>query len=91
MYAYKTSNNSITKKAKGIKKQYIDNNVKFEDYKQILESTEDLIKTASYNLIQKDSSSVYINRVSKKLFSKENNMIDDKIVFIDKYTSVPIS
>ena len=90
MYCYKTPN-SITKKAKGIKKNYIDNNVKFEDYKQILESTEDLIKTASYNLIQKDSSSVYINRVSKKLFSKENNMIDDKVVFIDKYTSVPIS
>ena len=90
MYCYKTPN-SITKKAKGIKKQYIDNNVKFEDYKEILESTEDLIKTASYNLIQKDSSSVYINRVSKKLFSKENNMIDDKVVFIDKYTSVPIS
>ncbi len=90
MYCYKTPN-SITKKAKGIKKNYIDNNVKFEDYKEILESTEDLIKTASYNLIQKDSSSVYINRVSKKLFSKENNMIDDKVVFIDKYTSVPIS
>ena len=52
---------------------------------------EDLIKTASYNLIQKDSSTVYINRVNKKLFSKENNMIDDKVVFIDKYTSVPIS
>ena len=48
MYAYKTPNN-ITKKAKGIKKQYIDNNAKFEDYKQILESTEDLRKTASYN------------------------------------------
>ena len=78
------------KKAKGVKKNYIENNVKFDDYKEILESTEDIIKSASYNLIQKESSGVYINRVNKKLFSKENGMIDDKVLFVDKYTSVPL-
>ena len=89
MYSYKIGDQEV-KKAKGVKKTYIDNNVKFEDYKYILESTEDIIKSASYNLIQKESSGVYINRVSKKLFSKENGMVDDKVLFVDKYTSLPL-
>ena len=89
MYAYKTSEEEV-KKAKGIKKNYIENNVKFDDYKEILDSTEDIIRSASYNLIQHDSSSVYINRVNKRLFTRANGMIDDKVLFVDKYTSVPL-
>ena len=90
MYAYKTSSKKITKRAKGIKKDYVDKHVTFDDYKDILESTQDTIKTASFNLIDKSHNNITINRVNKKLFSRENGIIDDKVEMIDKYTSIPI-
>ena len=90
MYAYKTSSKKITKRAKGIKKDYVEKHVTFDDYKDILESTQDTIKTASFNLIDKSHNTITINRVNKKIFSRENGIIDDKVEMIDKYTSIPL-
>ena len=89
MYSYKTPD-SIVKKAKGIKKQYVDKSVSFDDYMDILTSTCDITKEANFNLIQHNNSSVTINKVNKKLFSKENGIIDDKVEVIDIYNSRPI-
>lgn len=89
MYSYKTPDGE-TKRAKGIKKQYVDNSVTFDDYMEILNSNEDVSKIATYNLIQHNQSSVTINRVSKKMFAREYGLVDDKVIVIDKYTSKPL-
>ena len=89
MYAYKIGNEE-TKRAKGINKNYVDKSIHFDDFMKILDSTDDITTYASFNQITRDKSAIYVTRQTKKLFSKENNMIDDKTVFVDKYTSVPI-
>ena len=89
MYSYKIGDME-TKRAKGINKNYVDKSIHFDDFMKILDSTDDITTYASFNQITRDKSSIYITRQTKKLFSKENNMIDDKTVFIDKYTSLPI-
>ena len=89
MYAYKIGDVE-TKRAKGINKNYVDKSIHFDDYMKILESSDDITTYASFNQITRDKSAIYVTRQTKKLFSKENNMIDDKTVFVDKYTSVPI-
>ena len=62
----------------------------FDDYLKILESSEDTTTYATFNQITKNNSEIYISRMSKKLFSKEDNLVDDKTIFVDKYTSVPL-
>ena len=89
MYSYKIGDVE-TKRAKGISKQYVDKSVHFDDYLKILESSEDTTTYATFNQITKNNSEIYISRMSKKLFSKEDNLVDDKTVFVDKYTSVPL-
>lgn len=89
MYSYKTPFDTV-KKAKGIKKAYVDKSVTFDDYMSILNSQEDIEKTAAFNLIQHNNSTVTINRVNKKMFARENGLIDDKVIVIDKYNSKPL-
>ena len=89
MYSYKIGDVE-TKRAKGISKQYVDKSVHFDDYLKILESSEDTTTYATFNQITKNNSEIYISRMSKKLFSKEDNLVDDKTIFVDKYTSVPL-
>ena len=56
----------------------------------ILDSTDDISTYATFNQITKNNSEIYITRQTKKLFSKEDNLIDDKTIFVDKYNSVPL-
>ena len=89
MYSYKIGDVE-TKRAKGISKNYVDKSLHFEDFMQILESSDDITTYASFNQITKNNSEIYITRQTKKLFSKEDNLVDDKTIFVDKYTSVPL-
>ena len=89
MYSYKIGDIE-TKRAKGINKNYVDKSIHFDDYMKILESSDDITTYASFNQITRDKSAIYVTRQTKKLFSKENNLVDDKTTFIDKYTSLPI-